>query len=137
MSFMYSTRHKFMRELFFIILYPYFTLKGLIFMLEVKFQSFLAEPTHMPDISSEQFDLTPKDGPLKIVSMTHHKIWIFLNSPYSNLNKILMNFHRNAVFCENLVFTPKILGWTGHYPSWFIMVTRGQFLKYQLIVVMH
>ena len=54
-----------MRELFFIILYPYFTLKGLIFMLEVKFQSFLEEPTHMPDLSSEQFDLTPKQRATK------------------------------------------------------------------------
>ena len=31
-----------MRELFFIILYPHFTLKGFIFILEVKFLSFLA-----------------------------------------------------------------------------------------------
>ena len=49
-----------MRVLFFIILYPYFTLKGLIFILEVKFQSFLVEPTHMPDLSSEEFDLSAK-----------------------------------------------------------------------------
>ena len=130
----YSTGHKFMRELFFIILYPYFTLKGLIFMLEVKFQSFLAEPTHMPDLSSEQFDLTPKEGPLKIVSIKHD---FYLIQPYSNLNKIWMNAHRNSIFGENFVFTPKILGWTGHCPPWFITVTRGQFLKYQLIVVMH
>ena len=74
-----------MRELFFIILYPYFTLKGLIFILEVKFQSFLAEPTHMPDLSSEQFDLTPKEGPLKIVSIKHD---FYLIQSYSNLNKI-------------------------------------------------
>jgi len=50
-----------MRVLFFIILYPYFTLKGLIFILEVKFQSFLVEPTHMPDLSSEEFDLSAKN----------------------------------------------------------------------------
>ena len=74
-----------MPVLFFIILYPYFTLKGLIFMLEVKFQLFLAEPTHMPDLSSEQFDLTPKEGPLKIVSIKHD---FYLIQSYSNLNKI-------------------------------------------------
>ena len=49
-----------MRELFFIILYPYFTLKGLIFILEVKFQSFLVEPSQMPDLFSEEFDLSAK-----------------------------------------------------------------------------
>ena len=51
--FIYSRRRNYWRLVFFIILYPYFTLKGLIFILEVKFQSFLAEPTHMPDLSSE------------------------------------------------------------------------------------
>ena len=83
--FIYSLRHKLMREFFFIILYPYFTLKGLIFMLEVKFHLFLAEPTHMPDLSSEQFDITPKEGSLKIVSIKHD---FYLIQPYSNLNKI-------------------------------------------------
>ena len=34
----YSTRHNDWRLVFLIILYPYFTLKGLIFILEVKFQ---------------------------------------------------------------------------------------------------
>ena len=75
-------------------------------MLEVKFQSFLAEPTHMPDLSSEQFDLTPKEGPLKIVSIKHD---FYLIQPYSSLNKIWMNAHRNAIFGENFAFTPKIL----------------------------
>ena len=110
---------------------PIFYPKGFIFILEFKFQSFLAEPTHMPDLSSEEFDFTPKEGFVSI------KNYFYLIHPYSNLNKIWMNTHRNAIFGENLVFTPKILGWTGHCPPWFIMVTRGQFLKYQLIVVMH
>ena len=51
--YIYSRRLNDWRLVFFIILYPYFTHKGLIFILEVKFQSFLAEPTHMPDLSSE------------------------------------------------------------------------------------
>ena len=46
---------------FFIMLYPYFTHKGLIFILEVKFQCFLVEPTHMSDLSSEEFDLSAKE----------------------------------------------------------------------------
>ena len=81
----YSTGLKFMREFFFIILYPYFTLEGLIFMLKVKFQSFLAERTHMSDLSSEEFDFIPKEGSLKIVSIKHD---FYLIQPYSNLNKI-------------------------------------------------
>ena len=51
--YIYSRRPNYWRLVFFIKLYPYFTHKGLIFILEVKFQSFLAEPTHMPDLSSE------------------------------------------------------------------------------------
>ena len=59
----------------------------------------------MPDLSSEQFDLTPKEGLLKIVSINHN---FYLIEPYSNINKILMNVHRNAIFGEHFVFTPKI-----------------------------
>ena len=51
--YIYSRHQNYRRLVFFIILYPYFTLIGLIFILEAKFQSFLAEPTHMPDLSSE------------------------------------------------------------------------------------
>ena len=95
-----------MPELFFIILYPYLTLKGLIFRLEVKFQSFLAKPTHTPDLSSEQFDLTPKEGPLKIVSIKHD---FYLIQSYSCLNKMWINALRKAIFGELFVSTPKIL----------------------------
>ena len=63
---------------------PIFYPKGLIFILEVKFQSLLAEPTQMPDLFSKQFDLTPKEGPLKIVSIKRD---FYLIQPYSKLKK--------------------------------------------------
>ena len=70
-------------------------------MLEVKFQSFLAEPTHMPDLSSKQFDLTPKEGPLKIVFKKHD---FYLIQLYSSLNKIWMNALINTIFGELFIF---------------------------------
>ena len=62
----------------------------------------------MPDLSLEQFDLTLKEGPLKIVSIKHD---FYLIQPYSDLNKIWMNAHKNGIFGEHFVFTPKILDW--------------------------
>ena len=80
----------------------------------------------MPDLSSEEFDFTPKEGPLKIVSINHD---FYLIPPYYSLNKIRMNILRNAIFGQHFAFTPKILDITGNCPLWLIKVTRGQFLN--------
>ena len=80
-------------------------------MLKVIFQSFLADPTHMPDLTSGQFDLTPKEGPLKIVSIKHD---FYLIQLYSSLNKFWINALRDAIFGEHVLFSPMKLAWEGH-----------------------
>ena len=107
----YSRRHNDWRLVFFIILYPYFTLKGLIFILEVKFQSFLVEPTHMPDLSSEEFDLSAKNignwGNFR-------KTWFLPFWPHFDLNKNEICAFRDTIFWEPFLWTSRKLIWRGH-----------------------
>ena len=109
--YIYSRRHKLMRLAFFIILYPYFTLNGLIFILEVKFQSFLEDPTHMPDLSSEEFDLSAK----KIGNWSNFpKTWFLPFWPHFDLNKNEICAFRDTIFWEPFLLTSRKLIWRGH-----------------------
>ena len=59
----------------------------------------------------EEFDLSPKLVPLKIVSIKHD---FYLIQLYSSLKKFWINALRDAIFGEHVVFTPMILAWEGH-----------------------
>ena len=54
-------------------------------------------------LCSEEFDLSPKLVPLKIVSLKHEFYLIQLDS---TLNEFWINALRDAIFHEHVVFTP-------------------------------
>ena len=62
-------------------------------------------------LCSEEFDLSQKLVPIKIVSLKHDVYLIQLDS---TLNKFWINALRDAIFHEHVVFTPINLAWAGH-----------------------
>ena len=62
-------------------------------------------------LCSEEFDLSSKLVPIKIVSLKHDVYPIQLDS---TLNEFWINALRDAIFHEHVAFTPINLAWAGH-----------------------